>query len=118
MEALVYHSLNSSQYIGIITILDYELRIRKSLSQLSFHAEEDHTKKVLVDLALKTGFDKYRFVAFDLNRDGRIELDSNRYVNVSKNIEYSANQYLLEKNEIVMNSILTNSDIRKLMNVQ
>ena len=109
MEKLVYHSLMDDKYTAMITILDYEIRVKQYLSELSFSLEKDRKKKAIVDLALKTGVNKYRFLEFDLDCDGKIILESNKYVDVSKEIEKIANQYLQEKREFVMNSILTDA---------
>lgn len=106
MEKYLFHSLASSEYIGIITILDYEIRVNAYLSEMVF-PPTSRSKKVIVDLALKSGNDMYRFVAFDLDINGKIALNTNCYVNVPKEIEKIANGYLKQQREIVMNSFLT-----------
>ena len=113
MEKYLYHAINNPKYIGMITILDYEARINTYLSKLTFPS---HSKKILIDLALKPGLDEYRFVAFDIDTDGVIILDSNKYVTVSKSIEYTANHFLQEKRDIVINSFLTDNQKQKLLN--
>lgn len=50
-----------------------------------------------MNLALKTGIDKYRFVEFDINESGKIELDSYKYVSLNAFYEILANNYLKEK---------------------
>lgn len=115
MDKLVFHSLKNEKYTVIITILDYEIRINQYLSELSFSPEKGGTKKAIVDLALKTGVNKYRFVEFDLDSAGKIILNTNNYVSVSEEIETLANRYLQEKKEIVMNSILTDAKKKEIL---
>lgn len=62
------------------------------------------------------GADKYRFVEFDINESGKIELDTYKYVSVNTIYETLANIYLKDKKEIVLNSILTDSQINQLLN--
>ena len=103
MEKLYVNTLNDSKYIALITVLDYEILVTN---------KPEH---VLVDLALKTGIDKYRFVEFDINESGKIELDSYKYVSLNTFYETLANNFLKDKKEIVLNSILTDSQINQLL---
>lgn len=116
MEKLYLNTLNDSKYIALITVLDYEILVSEYLKQLSFKASPNKPEHVLVDLALKTGIDKYRFVEFDVNELGKIELDSYKYVSLNTFYETLANNFLKEKKEIVLNSILTDSQINQLLN--
>ena len=97
MQKLCVNMLNDSRYIALITVLDYEILLRKYLKQLSFEASPNKPEHVLVDLALKTGIDKYRFVEFDINESGKIDLNSHRYVSLNSFYENLANNYLKEK---------------------
>ena len=116
MEKLYINTLNDSKYVALITVLDYEISVNKYLKQLSFEASSNKPEHVLVDLALKTGIDKYRFVEFDINESGKIELDSYKYVSLNPFYETLANNFLKDKKEIVLNSILTDSQIYQLLN--
>ena len=59
MQKLCVNMLNDSRYIALITVLDYEILVSKYLKQLSFEASPNKPEHVLVNLALKTGIDKY-----------------------------------------------------------
>ena len=77
MEKLYVNTLNDSKYIALITVLDYEILVSKYLKQLSFEASPNEPEHVLVDLALKTGIDKYRFVAvIDFDENGDVSLSN------------------------------------------
>ncbi len=108
MDKYLYHTMTNDNYLGIVTILDYEIRLNAYLSDLIFPAVSKG-KKAIVDLALKSGVDKYRFVSFDVDSNGRIILNSHRYIEVSKEIEQHANIILQEKKEYVLRSFLTDS---------
>ena len=116
MEKLYINNLNDSKYIALITVLDYEILVSKYLKQLSFEASPNKPKHILVDLALKTGIDKYRFVEFNVNESGKIDLSSYKYVSLNAYYENLANNFLKDKKEIVLNSILTDSQINQLLN--
>lgn len=115
MEKLYINNLNDSKYIALITVLDYEILVSKYLQQLSFKVSPNKPEHVLVDLALKTGIDKYRFVKFDINESGKIDLNSYKYVSLNPFYETLANNFLKDKKEIVLNSILTDSQINQLL---
>ena len=106
MEKYSFHAISDPEYIGIITILDYEIRLSVYLSEIEFSPSLGG-KKAIVDLALKSGMDRYRFIEFDVDDKGKIVLDSNCYVQVSKEMEEKANSYLKQKGDIVLNSFLT-----------
>lgn len=106
MEKYLFHSIVDSEYVGIITVLDYEIKLSTYLSEIVFPPPLNG-KKAIVDLALKAGVNQYRFVSFNLDDNGKIVLNSNCYVRVSKEIEETANCYLQQKRDIVLNSFLT-----------
>lgn len=112
MEKYLFHSIMNSEYLGIVTILDYEMRLSSYLSELVFPSCFKG-KKALVDLALKSGVDEYRFVAFDVDDNGKIILNSNSYIKVSKEIEKAANFFLQQRRDIVNNSFLTDTQKKK-----
>lgn len=114
MEKYLFHSIMNSEYLGIVTILDYEIRLSTYLSELVLPSCFKG-KKALVDLALKSGLDEYRFVEFDVDEKGKIILDSNSYIKVSKDIEKAANCFLQQRRDIVNNSFLTDKQKREIL---
>lgn len=117
MEKLYINMLNDSEYIALITVLDYEILLSKYLKQITFESSPNNLKRVLVDLALKSGIDQHRFVEFNVNELGKIELKSYKYVLLNTFYENLANKFLKEKKEIVLNSILTESQKNELLNL-
>lgn len=111
IDKYLFHSVSNSEYIGIITILDYEILLKQCLSKLVLPSLT--RQKVLVDLALKTGLNKYRFVTFDVDNNGKIILNTNSYVNVSNDIEKAANSFLQQRKDIINNSLLSSTQKKK-----
>ena len=62
MEKAICNEIEDKNYIGIITVLDYETSVRKCLSDISIEIQNRNERRVIVDLALKVGINKYRFV--------------------------------------------------------
>ncbi|MCD8057041.1 MAG: type II toxin-antitoxin system RnlB family antitoxin [Bacteroides fragilis] len=114
MEKYLFHSIMDSKYLGIVTILDYEIRLNTYLSELVLPSYFGG-KKALVDLALKSGLDEYRFVSFDVDDNGKLILNTNSYAKVSEEIEKAANCFLQQRSDIVNNSILTDNQKRKIL---
>lgn len=52
---------------------------------------------------------------FDVDEKGKIILDSNSYINVSKDIEKAANCFLQQRRDIVNNSFLTDKQKREIL---
>lgn len=114
MEKYLFHSIINSEYVGIVTILDYEIRLNTYLSELVL-PPCIKGKKALVDLALKAGVDEYRFVSFDVDNEGKLMLNTNAYARVSKEVEKAANSFLRQRSDIVNNSILTDRQKREIL---
>lgn len=114
MEKYLFHSIVNNDYIGIVTILDCEIRLSAYLPEIVFPPNFEG-KKAIVDLALKSGVDQYRFVSFDVDDNGRIIRNSNSYITVSKEIENTANHFLQQKRDIVLNSFLTETQKQRIL---
>lgn len=117
MEKLMFHEIVNGDYIGIITILDYEIRLSKCLTELSFPSQEkESSRKVIVDMSLKSGLNEYRFAEFTLDNNGKIMMSTHKYMKTNDIIEQLANRLLQEKEEIVLNSVLPRSKKQEILN--
>lgn len=110
MQKLMFHNMANSSYIGMVTVLDYEISLRKCLQEMSFPPRES-MRKIIVDLALKCGMNQYRFVVFDISAEGKVIWNSSEYIVPDGDIVNAANKHLKDKCEIVSNSML--SAVRK-----
>ncbi len=110
MKKLMFHHVADSKYIGIVTILDHEISLKKCLVEISFPPGQNK-RKIIVDLALKCGVNQYRFVVFDISAEGKVIWNSSEYIVPDSDIVNMADMYLKEKREIVINSML--SAVRK-----
>lgn len=54
-------------------------------------------------------------MAFDVDNNGKIILNSNNYIKVSKEIEKVANCFLQQRSDIVNNSFLTDTQKKKIL---
>lgn len=97
MEKVVYNPVMDKDYVGIVTVLDYETSVRKCLSSIQVDTKNRIERKVIVDLALKVGMNEYRFVAYDVTDDGEIVWNSGAYVTPSEDIVKLANSFVQQK---------------------
>lgn len=109
MEKVVYSPIMDKNYIGILTVLDYETSVRKCLSSILVDTQNRIERKVIVDLALKAGINKYRFIAYDVTDDGKILWGSGRYVTPCEDIVKIANSLIRKRSDILANSMLDNA---------
>lgn len=115
MEKLCINILDDSKYFALITILDYEILLSNYLKNITFDSSSSCFKSVIVDLALKSGINQHRFVEFEIDKNGNIDLKSHKYVVLNNFYVKLANLFLKEEREIVMNSILTDSQKNTLL---
>lgn len=109
MEKVVYNSIMDKNYIGIVTVLDYETSIRKCLSSILVGTQNRMERKVIVDLALRVGVSKYRFVVYDITNNGKILWNSGKYITPCEDIVKLANSFIRQKSDILSNSMLSNA---------
>lgn len=109
MENVVYNQIIDKNYIGVITILDYETTVRKCLSTVLITTQNRTERKIIVDLALKVGLNEYRFVAYDITDDGKILWNSSQYITPCENIVRLANSFIRQKSDILPNSMLSSA---------
>ena len=91
MEKVVYNPIIDTNYIEIITVLDYEASVHKCLYSVQVDTQNRIERKVIADLALKVGANEYRFVEYDITDDGKILWNSAKYVIPSEDIVMLAN---------------------------
>lgn len=109
MEKVIYNKITDDNYLGIITILDYDISVRKCLSDILICTKNRGERKVILDLALKVGINEYRFVSCKVTDTGKVIWDSSTYIAPSGNIVKLANSFVLQKHEILANSMLPNA---------
>lgn len=112
MKKYLIHNLKKDNFNVIITLLDYQTPISKVLN--SIRLSSNKLEKILIDTALCSGLNEYRFIEATLNESGSINLDQYRYVNVNDFILDKANDILRQNKLYLKNSILTESQIKKL----
>lgn len=105
MKEFIINDLNDNKYSKIITLLDYEIRISDYLKSIKISSVRN--VELLVDTALCSGINKYRFISVHLNTDGVIDLSDYKYVTVSNQIIEIANKIISTQKISIESSILT-----------
>ena len=116
MQNILYNEIDNENYIGIISVLDYEISVRRQLRRMTFDTHDASGRKIIVDLVLKVGFNEYRFVEYDISKEGKIILNSKGYITPSNDIVKYANSIIRKYSSILPNSMLSNSAQIKLFN--
>lgn len=102
--------MNGFDYL--LTILDYELNFDSLIREFLRRLDHKDNLKVIIDTTLLTGLTEYRFVSFCTDSDGK-EYNM-RYISPDENIVKIANKKLLQKEEILRNSILLDYQIKEI----
>lgn len=84
MKSYLINNLKMDSFDVIITLLDYRIQISEYL--MSIKILPRGTKRILVDTALCSGMNEYRFIEVELKDDGKINLDCYSYVVVNDDI--------------------------------
>jgi hypothetical protein len=109
MKKYVVNKLDTAHFNTLITLLDYETQISDYLKIIKFPSLSD--KKLLIDTALCSGINKYRFITTTLNNDGSINIDSYKYIDVDSHLLKIANEIIKKEPNSLNNSVLTVSQI-------
>lgn len=98
-------------YDALITLLDYQTKISTCLK--SIKNVSGQRKRLLVDTALCSGMNGYRFIEFTLNEYGTINLDNYNYVILDNNTLIKSNE-ILKNYSNLENSVLTEYQIKEI----
>lgn len=115
MKDFICRLINNSDYCCLLTVLNYQISVNDFLSNISLKNVCGESKKVIVDVGLKTGINRYRFVEFNLDDTGKVVLSSRKYVKPSVEVELFANYYFKNHFELLNNSVFTEKDKQMIM---
>lgn len=99
MEKYLINDLNISGYKKIITLLDYREKISACLKEIKLLST--FRGKILVDTALVSGINSYRFIEIEVNKDGSLNLNNYSYSEVNKDILKIANSIIKKRTSMV-----------------
>lgn len=114
MKQYSFHEIENSDIYGVLSIIDYESTVRSILEQITFPSSKQD-RRIVVDLALKSGMNQYRFLLLELSKAGKIIWNGNSYYKAPTCIEHWANIFLKEQKEFVENSVLSNRTAKKIL---
>lgn len=118
MEQFKFNQIDNEDFSCLITVLDYEMVVVNELEKLRFPISRIAHKRILVDLALKVGMIKWRFLSIEVNSEGKIIPTSAKYEpKIDEQLIVQANKILSLNKEILKNSILTESQKEELLNM-
>ena len=112
MKQYLINDLRQDGIDYIITLLDYETQISKCLKSIT--VSPCRVGKVLIDTAICSGLNEYRFIETYLRKDGTLDLGECEYVSVRGDILKEANDILRCHPTFLRNSILPESQINKI----
>lgn len=116
MNQYLINDLETSNYKKIITLLDYRENITNYLKNIKIPPSAKG--KVLVDTALVSGLNSYRFIELEVNKDGTLNLNNYFYPEIDKKIIKKANSILNKEPVWVKNSILTKTQKESIVTMQ
>lgn len=105
----IINEINTDKYDLIITLLEYDTKITDYLKNLKMPSFRN--KKVLIDTALCSGLNHYRFILTTLNDDGKVNISQCKNEEVDKEIIEKANLIISKEPIYFQNSVLTKSQI-------
>lgn len=114
MKKYLLYKLDVSEFDMLITLLDYETMISDYLSTIRISSYNGN--KILVDAALCSGLNQYRFIATTIMYDGTIDINNYQYVNVEPQVLGVANEILQNQPLSLNDSILTRSQRDTIIN--
>lgn len=112
MKLYLINSLKKNGFDTIITLLDYQTQISRCLKTIRMSPNK--TRKLLIDTVLCSGMNEYRFIEATLNDDGTINLNHYNYVTVDNDVLEKANEILKYQPAFLRNSVLPESQIKKI----
>ena len=112
MKPYLINSLKKDGFDAIVTLLDYQTQISRCLKSIKMLP--NRTEKLLIDTALCSGLNEYRFIETTLNGDGTINLSQYKYVRVNDDVLEKANEILKHQPVFLKNSVLPESQIKKI----
>ncbi len=113
MKSYLINRIKKDGFDAIITLLDYETQISKCLKSITISPNE--TRKLLIDTILCSGMNEYRFIETTLNKEGKINLNQYKYVNVNSDVLKKANDIVKHQPLFLKNSVLSESQIKKIL---
>ena len=117
MKNIVLNKVSNLEYLYIITFLSYEANIDDSIKKLKIKKQAGQYK-ILADLALVSGMGKYRFVEFQSDDKGQIDLNTRAFIDPPIAIQNLANGFLAQNPQAISSSFLPTSQKEFLLSVK
>ena len=108
------NKIENSEYVMLVTLLDYEQNISNTLKKIKLTDSIDKT--IIVDTALVSGINQFRFIKINIDKNDNLDLNSLKYVNPNHNIINLSNKLLSKFEKQVQNSVLSSNQVDIILN--
>ncbi|WPC08792.1 type II toxin-antitoxin system RnlB family antitoxin [Globicatella sp. PHS-GS-PNBC-21-1553] len=112
MVEFVMNKISNDEVDILITILDYEKLLSENLKKIEI--KNDKLKTVLVDTAIYSGLNQYRFIKFRII-DSKIDFMNPTYLTPSDVVLEFSNKILKLYPKCINNSVMTNKQKQLLL---
>ncbi|HFI0621661.1 TPA: type II toxin-antitoxin system RnlB family antitoxin [Streptococcus suis] len=113
MEKYCLKRIDTKEYFALVSLLDYRQSISEQLKTIIL--EQGVGKKVLVDSALISGINDYRFISLKVSEDGVLDFRTIEYVSPNSGIIEFSNKVLSNYKEYVEHSVLSSVQVEALL---
>ncbi|NLX74322.1 MAG: hypothetical protein GXZ13_00480 [Synergistaceae bacterium] len=114
MNNYLITNIETIKFKKIITLLDYDKKLSDILRSINLSSLKGTA--ILVDAALVSGINQYRFIESKVTAEGYLDLNEYEYIDVDQNILKLANDIIRNNLSKLNNSILTIPQKEKISN--
>ena len=113
MEKYCLNKIDTPEYFALLSLLDYRQSISEYLKKIQ--SKDAAGKTILIDTALVSGINEYRFIVLSVDKQGILDLNSLRYVQPNNEIVKKSNKVLSEFKEYVQHSVLSSKQANSIL---
>lgn len=113
MEKYCLNKIDTPEYFALLSLLDYRQSISEYLKKIQ--SKDAAGKTILIDTALVSGINEYRFIVLSVDKQGILDLNSLRYVQPSNEVVKQSNKILSKFKEYVQHSVLSSKQANSIL---
>lgn len=115
MEKYCFNKIDTQEYFALLSLLDYRQSISEYLKEIRL--KNAAGKRVLIDTALVSGINEYRFIVLRTDNQGVLDLNSIRYVEPNDEVVKKSNKVLSDFKEYVQHSALSSKQVNLILSI-
>lgn len=113
MKKYCLNNIDAKEYFALISLLDYRQSISEQLKTILI--EQARGKEILVDSALVSGINNYRFISVKVNENGMLDFHTIKYVSPDNIVIDTSNKILSNFKEYVEHSVLSSAQAKSIL---